>query len=553
MLRNLTIDNYALIDRLDIDFDDGLSVITGETGAGKSIILGALSLVLGSRADSKVALDASSKCVVEATFDVEPYRLEALFDELDVDYSASTIVRREILPNGKSRAFVNDTPVGLQQLRTLTSRLIDIHSQHENLMLSNSDFQLDIVDTLADTADDLHQYTDLFNRYRDTRQQLRNLRDESDRFLAEKDYIEHQLSELVAANLVDGEQQSLEEEQNLINHSQEVIETLSSIIASLDGEESGVLSLLKSASTHIGRLEKYINRASEFADRINSSFVELKDIASELSAIIESTEFSEERKHFIDDRLNLIYSLQKKHRVASVTDLLDIQDDFARRLDLIENFDDRISSLQKQIDELEKQLSAAAEHLSERRRAVGSLIEQKTETMLHELGMPNGRFEVSFSVTDDFTSRGRDKIEFLFSANKNRSPQPVAEIASGGEISRLMLVIKSLVAASQALPTIIFDEIDTGISGEIARKMGEIMQTMSASMQVVAITHLPQIASKGRKTHYKVFKDESGETTQTRIACLTADERIVEIAEMIAGKNPSRSALDSARELLEYR
>lgn len=552
MLHNLTIDNYALIDRLDIDFDDGLSVITGETGAGKSIILGALSLVLGSRADSKVALDASSKCVVEATFDVEPYSLEALFDELDVDYSESTIVRREILPNGKSRAFVNDTPVGLQQLRTLTSRLIDIHSQHENLMLSNTDFQLDIVDTLADTADDLHKYTDLFNRYRDTRQQLRNLRDESDRFLAEKDYIEHQLSELVAANLVDGEQQSLEEEQNLINHSQEVIETLSSIMASLDGEESGVLSLLKSASTHIGRLEKYINRASEFADRINSSFVELKDIASELSAIIESTEFSEQRKIFVDDRLNLIYSLQQKHRVASVTDLLDIQDDFARRLDLIENFDDRISSLQTQIDELEKQLAAAAERLSQRRMSVGSLIEEKTEAMLHELGMPNGRFEVSFSATDDFTSRGRDKIEFLFSANKNRSPQPVAEIASGGEISRLMLVIKSLVAASQALPTIIFDEIDTGISGEIARKMGEIMQTMSASMQVVAITHLPQIASKG-KTHYKVFKDESGETTQTRIACLTADERIVEIAEMIAGKNPSRSALDSARELLEYR
>ena len=552
MLRNLTIDNYALIDRLDIDFDDGLSVITGETGAGKSIILGALSLVLGSRADSKVALDASSKCVVEATFDVEPYSLEALFDELDVDYSASTIVRREILPNGKSRAFVNDTPVGLQQLRTLTSRLIDIHSQHENLMLSNTDFQFDIVDTLADTADELHKYTDLFNRYRDTRQQLRSLRDESDRFLAEKDYIEHQLSELVAANLVDGEQQSLEEEQNLINHSQEVIETLSSIMASLDGEESGVLSLLKSASTQIGRLEKYINRASEFADRINSSFVELKDIASELSAIIESTEFSEERKHFIDDRLNLIYSLQQKHRVSSVTHLLDIQGDFARRLDLIENFDDRISSLQTQIDELEKQLAAAAERLSQRRRAVGSLIEEKTEAMLHELGMPNGRFEVSFSATDDFTSRGRDKIEFLFSANKNRSPQPVAEIASGGEISRLMLVIKSLVVASQALPTIIFDEIDTGISGEIARKMGEIMQTMSASMQVVAITHLPQIASKG-KTHYKVFKDESGETTQTRIACLTADERIVEIAEMIAGKNPSRSALDSARELLEYR
>ena len=552
MLRNLTIDNYALIDRLDIDFDDGLSVITGETGAGKSIILGALSLVLGSRADSKVALDASSKCVVEATFDVEPYRLEALFDELDVDYSESTIVRREILPNGKSRAFVNDTPVGLQQLRTLTSRLIDIHSQHENLMLSNTDFQLDIVDTLADTADDLHKYSDLFNRYRDTRQQLRSLRDESDKFLAEKDYIEHQLSELVAANLVDGEQQSLEEEQNLINHSQEVIETLSAVMASLDGEESGVLSLLKSASTHIGRLEKYINRASEFADRINSSFVELKDIASELSAIIESTEFSEERKHFIDDRLNLIYSLQQKHRVSSVTHLLDIQDDFARRLDLIENFDDRISSLQTQIDELEKQLAAAAERLSQRRRAVGSLIEEKTEAMLHELGMPNGRFEVSFSATDDFTSRGRDKIAFLFSANKNRSPQPVAEIASGGEISRLMLVIKSLVAASQALPTIIFDEIDTGISGEIARKMGEIMQTMSASMQVVAITHLPQIASKG-KTHYKVFKDESGKTTQTRIACLTADERIVEIAEMIAGKNPSRSALDSARELLEYR
>ncbi len=550
MLKNLKIENYALIETLDIDFTDGLSVITGETGAGKSIIIGALSLVLGHRADSKVILSDSGKCVVEATFDISSYSLQEFFDTLELDYATDTIVRREILANGKSRAFVNDTPVNLQQLKELISRLIDIHSQHENLMLSSADFQLNIVDTVASTTLEMNEYRKLFDQYQEQKRKLKEIEDGASRFIAEKDYAEHQLKQLQEAQLTENEQDELEQELKLINHSQEITENLSAVLQSLDNEELGVVSTLKSSSHKLHKLNDYLDRADEFTERINTALIDIKDIASEIESILGNTEFSIERKNFVEDRLNLIYSLQQKHRVDSITQLLEIQSDFEQKLNLIENFDEEILKLKQHIFAIETELTKAADILTNKRKEVRVTIVEQTERMLHDLGMPNGRFDIDFRHLEGFSSNGCDKIEFLFSANKNRDPQPIASIASGGEISRLMLIIKSLITTSKALPTIIFDEIDTGISGEIAKKMGEIMEKMADNMQVITITHLPQIASKGG-AHYKVYKRDIEEKTQTNIIQLSDKERVMEIAEMIAGKNPSISAIESAKEMLK--
>ncbi|KGN82236.1 hypothetical protein HW49_02195 [Porphyromonadaceae bacterium COT-184 OH4590] len=550
MLKNLKIENYALIESLDIDFTDGLSVITGETGAGKSIIIGALSLVLGHRADSKVILSDSGKCVVEATFDISAYSLQEFFDTLELDYFADTIVRREILANGKSRAFINDTPVNLQQLKELISNLIDIHSQHENLMLGNADFQLNIVDTVASTSPEISEYRILFDQYQEQKRRLKEIEEGALRLVAEKDYAEHQLKQLQEAQLTENEQDELEQELKLINNSQEITENLSIILQSFDNEEIGTISVLKSASHKLHKLHDYLNRADEFAERINTALIDIKDIASEIEGILGNTEFSIERKTFVEDRLNIIYSLQQKHRVDTISQLLEIQSDFEQKLNLIENFDEEILQLKKHISAIETELTKAANTLTNKRKEARTTIVDQTERMLHDLGMPNGHFDVDFKYLDGFTSSGCDKIEFLFSANKNREPQSIASIASGGEISRLMLIIKSLITKSKALPTIIFDEIDTGISGEIAKKMGEIMKKMADNMQVITITHLPQIASKGG-AHYKVYKYDTEEKTMTNIIQLSDNERIVEIAEMIAGKHPSASALDSAKEMLK--
>lgn len=552
MLKNLKIENYALIEHLDIDFTDGLSVITGETGAGKSIIIGALSLVLGHRADTKIILSDSGKCVVEAVFDISAYNLQHFFDQWELDYSDECIVRREVLPSGKSRAFINDTPVNLQQIKELISLLVDIHSQHENLLLSNADFQLNVVDTVADTSVELNQYRAIFDNYQTLRRQLKTLQSDAEKIIAERDYALFQFNQLKEAKLVDGEQDTLEEELKVMNHSQDITESLSTVSQIFDNDEIGVVSQLKTAANNIHRLSEYLGRADEFYERIDSAMIDIKDIAVEIDNILSNTEFSIERKNFVEDRLNMIYSLQQKHKAATVGELLDIQSDFEQKINLIDNFDEEIARLQRETADVESQLSEAAKRLTIKRMSVRKPVVEHVERMLNDLGMPNGRFEIVFSVLDGFAPSGADKIEFLFSANKNRPPLPISEIASGGEMSRLMLIVKSLISTTKALPTIIFDEIDTGISGEIAKKMGEIMEQMAENMQVIAISHLPQIASKGR-THYKVFKDETKDKTQTNIIQLSANERIMEIAEMMAGKNPSRSALDSAAEMLGSR
>jgi len=552
MLKNLKIENYALIEHLDIDFTDGLSVITGETGAGKSIIIGALSLVLGHRADTKIILSDSGKCVVEAVFDISAYNLQHFFDQWELDYSDECIVRREVLPSGKSRAFINDTPVNLQQIKELISLLVDIHSQHENLLLSNADFQLNVVDTVADTSVELNQYRDIFDNYQTLRRQLKTLQSDAEKIIAERDYALFQFNQLKEAKLIDGEQDTLEEELKVMNHSQDITESLSTVSQIFDNDEIGVVSQLKTAANNIHRLSEYLGRADEFYERIDSAMIDIKDIAVEIDNILSNTEFSIERKNFVEDRLNMIYSLQQKHKAATVGELLDIQSDFEQKINLIDNFDEEIARLQRETADVESRLSEVAKQLTVKRMSVSKPVVEHVERMLNDLGMPNGRLEIVFSALDGFTPSGADKIEFLFSANKNRPPLPISEIASGGEMSRLMLIVKSLISTTKALPTIIFDEIDTGISGEIAKKMGEIMEQMAENMQVIAISHLPQIASKGR-THYKVFKDETKDKTQTNIIQLSANERIMEIAEMMAGKNPSRSALDSAAEMLGSR
>jgi len=550
MLKNLQIENYALIERLNIDFQRGLSVVTGETGAGKSIILGALGLVLGQRADAKVILSDAGKCVVEAIFDVKNYDLQEFFSEFEIDYFDECIVRREILENGKSRSFINDTPVNLQQLKDLTSQLIDIHSQHESLLLGNSNFQLKVVDLMAQTSLELSTYQNFYNDYIAKKNQLKTFQTNSEKAFAEKDYAQFQFEQLSEAKLIENEQTELENELDLINHSQEVCENLTAVSAAFSTEQFGAENQINSALNSIRKVEKYLPKEQNFSDRIYSLLVDIKDINAEIEQIFNNTEFNAERKNFVEERLNLIYSLQQKHRVKTITELLDLQRDFEQKLLEIENFDEEIAKLQKEISEIENNLKTAAKQLSNKRKSVQNTVKQQVETTLALLGMPNAKFEIAITELENFSPNGADKIEFLFSANKNREPQPISQVASGGELSRLMLIIKSLQISSANLPTIIFDEIDTGISGEIAKKMGEILQQMGKNMQVIAITHLPQIASKG-KFHYKVFKDETGKVTKTDIVQLTENERIEEIAQMISGKNPSETAIKSAKELLE--
>ena len=550
MLKNLRIDNYALIDHLEIDFEAGMSVITGETGAGKSIILGALSMVLGSRAEAKLILSDNKKCVVEATFDVSQYHLQSLFQSLDVDYDSECILRREVTASGKSRAFVNDTPVNLSQLRSVSSLLIDIHSQHENLLLSEADFQLDIVDTIANTDLELKTYHSEFIEYKNSLSLLKEIKESAERLLEEKDYAEFQLAELQEARLDnEEEQEALEEEQNTLNHSQDISEGLSQILGVLSAEQYGVLPQIKQVGSTLRKIGGYMPSMNDLADRISSSIIEIEDITNDIERTLSNTEFSAERKMFVEERLNLIYSLQQKHRVQSIAELIAKRDDFAQKLQKIESSDEDIIRLEKEIATRENTLKKLAGILTDKRIEAKPIIEHSVSHLLGELGMANGAIEVRFFELQEFSAVGKDRVELLFSANKNRDFQPISQVASGGEISRLMLAIKSLLAKSKALPTIIFDEIDTGISGEIAKKMGQIIHDMSSRMQVFSITHLPQIACRG-DFHYKVFKKDTEEATQTHIERLSKEARVRELAEMIDGKNPSESALSSAKEML---
>ena len=550
MLRHLEIRNYALIEHLEIDFSNGFSVMTGETGAGKSIIMGALSLVLGQRADAKSIQEGYTKCVVETTFDLSFYHLEEFFEEADIDFEKQCIIRREVHANSKSRAFINDTPVTLQQLKSLTEKLIDIHSQHESLLLSESSFQLDIVDSVAATKSELAHYQEVYKQFKDTKKEYEELSAKAEQWKSERDYDQFQFNQLNEAGLSENEQTELETELDLLNHTEEVKTELSAIVTYLDGDETGIQPQLTKALQAVNRIDKFLPAETHAHDRIESALIDLKDLTKELSEKLYDTDFNPERKQFVEDRLNTIYTLQQKHHVATIAELLELYHNLEEKLLQIEAFDNELGELQKQIDKLLQQLNEAADQLTQKRKNVLTFIEQELIDKLTSLGISNARILVELTPTENFLPSGKDHVDFLFAANKNATPQPIANVASGGEMSRLMLSIKSLLINTSGLPTIIFDEIDTGVSGEIAHKMGEIMRQISNNAQVIAITHLPQIAAKGT-AHYKVFKQDNEKTTQTHIVLLKPQERLLEIAEMLSGKNPSQAAINNAAELIK--
>ncbi len=553
MLKSLYISNYALISELSIDFETGFSVITGETGAGKSIILGALSLILGQRADNKsIKLDAE-KCVIEAEFDISAYRhIDDFFIQNDLDKdNNSCLIRRELTNTGKSRAFINDTPVALNVIRDLSNRLIDIHSQHENLLLSNISYQLEVVDTIAQNSALVRSFQQTYTQLRQLQSELKLLQNTAEKQAADLDYLQFQFQQLTDANLSANEQSELELEQETLSHAEEIKTELLHVHQLLE-EDHGSIPLLKEAITSLLKIKKFIPDGENWNERLQSTWIELKDISMEMNAFEERLEFNPARLQLVENRLSELFTLQKKYKLNSVPELIDLRKNFAAQLQRIDSFDEEIATLKNKIEGIFVQLQSDAQLLTESRKKACLPIETHLVEQLTQLGMPNIQFQVAISGLNDFTENGNDEVQFLFSANKNRPVQPVTQIASGGEISRLMLSVKSFVAHKADLPTIIFDEIDTGVSGEIAHKMGEIMKSMSTDMQVITITHLPQIAAKGAQ-HYRVFKDESGAQTQTHIQHLNSQERITELAQMLSGKIVTEAALRNAQELLENR
>ncbi len=551
MLKSLHISNYALISVLDIDFEPGLTVITGETGAGKSIILGALSLILGQRADSKFLQINTEKCVIEATFDISKYKhLSIFFTQNDIDQDGNLcLIRREITTSGKSRSFINDTPVSLNLIRDLSFRLIDIHSQHENLLLSTQNFQLKVVDIVAQNNGLLQDYQASYRQWRTLQSELEKVQHRADKQRADADYIHFQFNQLNDARLVNNELEELETEQEALSHVEEIKTELFKCSSLLDNEQM-ILPLLKECIGSIQKVKVYLSSHNQWVDRLESAFVELKDISGEITSFDERLEFDPTRLENIETRLSEIYNLLKKYKVKRVSELIELRESYAQQLQQLDSFDEEIVALTKSIELHFNELRNISDALSLSRMNVAKPIENFLVQQLSQLGMPYIQFEVSFGVLKDFTEEGQDEVQFLFSANKNRQVQPVSEIASGGEVSRLMLTIKSLLAHQSDLPTIIFDEIDTGVSGEIAHRMGEIMKDMSSDMQVIVITHLPQIAARGNQ-HFRVFKDESGRQTETQIKRLNKDERVAEIAQMLSGKVVSDAALKNADELLQ--
>lgn len=550
MLKTLHISNYALISEINIGFNSGFSVITGETGAGKSIIIGALSLILGQRAESRFIKEGEEKAIVEAEFDIRDYRLEHFFEINELDFHPEQcIIRREITASGKSRAFINDTPVSLQLLRELSAKLIDIHSQHENLLLSDDQYQLQVVDNMAQNASILKQYQQYYSQWKNLQTQFSQLQKTADKQLSELDYLKFQFQQLEEAHLSENEQDDLEMELETLSHTEEIKQELQKAVFLLTDEQKSLV-LLKEVIDAIGRIKNYISEGENWHKRLESVYIELKDIAQEITSLEENIDFQPDRLGWVEQRLNEIYTLEKKFKLSSISELLSLKENLKVELQHIESFDEEIDALQKKIAEAHKNVQHQAELLTKSRLNAVEPIEKFLKEQLSRLGMPNIQFKVEITDAAEFSETGKDTVQFLFSANKNQSLQPVAQIASGGEVSRLMLSIKSLMAHRAGLPTIIFDEIDTGVSGEIAHRMAEIMKEMSKNMQVIAITHLPQIAAKGNQ-HYRVFKDDSGKTTQTHINLLDREERIWEVAQMLSGENVTEVALGNAKELLK--
>lgn len=550
MLRSLYISNYALINELNINFENGFSVITGETGAGKSIILGALSLMLGQRADSKLIKSEAEKCVIEAEFEISNYpKLKDFFTNNDIDDTGAVcIIRRELINSGKSRAFINDTPVSLTLLRDFSIQLIDIHSQFDNLLLSNENYQLEVVDTVANNKSVLRIYTDFYSEWQLLLLELKKLEKLAASSAAELDYIQFQFNQLNESKLIENEQNELESEQSSLLHAEEIKSALSNVEHLLEDENS-VLPMFKELISGVSKVKSYIPFGDAWTERLQSCYIELKDIKTEISTYAGKVEFQPDRLEWIEARLSEIYTLQKRYKVNTVAELIEIRDEFDKQLQKIDSFDEEIEKMKSKINYAFQNLQQAAIRLTKSRSNTTSTIETFLKTQLTKLGIPNVQFKVEIQQLADYSPNGKDEICFLFSANKNREVQPVQLVASGGEMSRLMLSIKSLLADKTELPTIIFDEIDTGVSGETAHRVGEIMQLMSKEMQVITITHLPQIAGKSAH-HYRVFKDETGKQSQTQIVKLSTEERINEIAQMLSGKNITPAAIQNARELL---
>jgi len=549
LLTSLSIQNYALINQLSIDFNNGLSIITGETGAGKSILLGALGLVLGNRADTATLKDTSKKCVVEAHLAISNYNLEDFFNSVDIDYEANTIIRREILPSGKSRAFVNDTPVKLSVLNELKAKLIDVHSQHQTLELSDADFQFHILDALAKNTQKLASYQRGLQQLKVYQKELLELETEQREANQQYDYNLHLFNELNEANLIADEQLELEEKLEKLNNVEEIQLNLSEAVHIASADEIGIQTLLNTLENRLQKIAPFSKEYEEISNRITSIKIELDDIVAELEDATESIDSNPNELEKLNDRLQLIYNLQKKHYVNAIPELLEIQEALSVKVDQVENAEGIIHKKQKEIQEVSTKLDEVATLISSARKKIIPNLKKELECLLSELGMPEARFSIELSKSDSFLSNGKDKLNFLFSANKGGSFGELKKVASGGELSRIMLTIKKILSENTQLPTIIFDEIDTGVSGEISNKIAKIMQQMSTQMQVITITHLPQIAAKGNQ-HYKVFKEDVAGVTTTNLKQLSEDERIVEIAEMLSGKDISDSAITHAKELL---
>ena len=549
MLTQLSIHNYALINHLSIDFSSGLSIITGETGAGKSILLGALGLVLGNRADLSSLKDTSKKCIVEAKVAVSNYNLKEFFEEVELDYEDITILRREILPSGKSRAFVNDTPVTLTVLNELKSKLIDVHSQHQTMRLSDTSFQFTVLDALAKNTAKVGSYKRGVNELNRLQKELESLEKTQKEINLQYEYNLYLCNELEQAKLRVDEQEVYEEKLEKLNNIEDIKLNLSEALEISSNEQIGIQDLLHTLENRLSRIASYSKEYQEISERITSVKIEIDDIVGELETANENVEFNPNEVEEINDRLQLIYNLQKKHAVNSIRELLQVFEDLSDKVGQVENAGSIISKKKKEITEVSEKLDAIAFKISDARKSVIPNLKDELQNLLSDLGMENARFSIKIIDTKNYFSNGKDELEFLFSANKGGNFGELKKVASGGELSRIMLAVKKVLSENTQLPTIIFDEIDTGVSGEVSNKIAAIMQEMGKHMQVIAITHLPQIAAKGI-SHYKVYKEEINSVTTTNLKQLTTEERIVEIAEMLSGKDISASALTHAKELL---
>ena len=553
MLKSLYIKNFTLIDELDIELHQGFSVITGETGAGKSIILGAIALLLGQRADSKTIKQGADKCVIEAHFDLTRYDMDAFFCENDIENDPDDcIVRRELLASGKSRAFINDTPVQLNMLKELGERLVDVHSQHQNLLLNKQDFQLGVVDIFADDAKELAQYQQTYRQYQEARHELDDLKESIERNRENADFLRFQYEELTQTNLVEGEQEELEQQSDTMSHSEDIKSALYEADNALGAEQTGVVTALRSTLYELRKICEVYPAAAELEQRVDSCYIELKDIAQEVSSHLERIDFDPAEMDAVTNRLDKLYSLEKKYHVDTVEELMTRRDELGKQLNNIENSDEALADLQQKVKQLEAQAGKEAETLTKLRTKAAKKIEAEMQTKLVPLGMPNVRFSVDITK-EPLGTNGQDRVSFMFSANTSTPLQPISQVASGGEIARVMLSLKAMISGAVKLPTIIFDEIDTGVSGKMAEKMAEMMQEMgNHGRQVISITHLPQIAALG-SFHYKVEKQETSQGTVSSMKQLDDTERVNEIAQMLSGSNVSEAAIANARQLLKMK